>query len=314
VLYIGGTGRSGSTLVERSLAQLPGVAAVGELRSLWRAVLTDDRRCSCGQVVSACAFWQEVGDRAFGGWHADHVQSLLGLQHAVDRHRRLPTLVGRGDPGSSKDVAALASAWTEVFRAIREARDARLVVDSSKYPAHAAVLRVSGGVDLRVVHLIRDPRGVAHSWSKPGIVKPDATQAGATMPVFGHGRTAAEWVAYNLAFDRIHALGTPTLRLRYESFVREPEASLRRVLAFIELPVSDGDLDFVGDGTISLREGGHAIGGNPERFDGGSLVTLRLDDAWRRDMPPIRRAEVSTLVWPLMRRYGYGRSSERSAS
>ncbi len=313
VLYVGGSGRSGSTLLERSLAQVPGIAAVGELRSLWRAILTDDRLCSCGEVVSACGFWQEVGDRAFGGWHADHVESLLGRQHAVDRHRRLPKLLGR-DPRSSEDVAALSSAWTKVFRAIKEARDARLVVDSSKYPAHAAVLRVSVGLDLHVVHLIRDPRGVAHSWSKRGIVKPDSTRAGATMPVFGHGRTAAEWIAYNLAFDRIQRLGTPTLRLRYETFVRAPEVSLRQVLGFIDIPASEHDLDFVADGQISLRDDAHAIGGNPERFRGDSLVRLSLDDAWRRDMPPLRRAQVATLVWPLMRRYGYGRSNRGSAS
>ena len=42
VLYIGGMGRSGSTLVDRVLGQAPGVCSVGELVFLWeRGVLAN---------------------------------------------------------------------------------------------------------------------------------------------------------------------------------------------------------------------------------------------------------------------------------
>ena len=40
-----------------------------------------------------------------------------------------------------------------------------IVVDSSKHPSLAFCLRTSD-VDLRVVHVVRDIRGVAYSWSK----------------------------------------------------------------------------------------------------------------------------------------------------
>ena len=45
VLYLGGFGRSGSTLIERLLGELPGVCPVGELVHLWqRGVLAGERR------------------------------------------------------------------------------------------------------------------------------------------------------------------------------------------------------------------------------------------------------------------------------
>jgi hypothetical protein len=46
------------------------------------------------------------------------------------------------------------------------------------------------------------------------------------------------------------------------------------------------------------------VAGNPMRFHQGAL-TLRLDDAWKHEMPPGRRASVTVLTWPLLRQYGY---------
>jgi Sulfotransferase family len=312
VLYIGGAGRSGSTLLERTLSELPGVVSSGELRVLWRALLTGDRRCACGAEVSTCAFWQEVGQRAFGGWRADHLSSLLALQRSVDRHRHLPRLMMRsGSPPPG--VGPLASAWASVFRSIAESASARLVVDSSKYPVHAAVLCRSQELDLRVAHLVRDPRGVAHSWAKRGILKPDSVDGPTYMHAFGHGRSAVEWTVYNLAFQRIRRLGTPTLLLRYESFVRNPVETLSRTLTFAGLPFEPANLGFLTGDRITLRREQHAIGGNPDRFEGESSIQLELDDAWRRDMPALRRGQVALLAWPLMRRYGYAGQVTRRA-
>jgi hypothetical protein len=312
VLYIGGAGRSGSTLLERTLSELPGVVSSGELRVLWRALLTEDRLCACGAEVPACPFWQEVGQRAFGGWRADHLSSLLALQHSVDRHRQLPRLLGRS-VSAPPSVGPLSSAWANVFRSIAETASARLVIDSSKYPVHAAILSRSQQLDLRVVHLVRDPRGVAHSWAKRGILKPDSTDGRTYMHVFGYGRSAVEWTAYNLAFHRIRSLGTPTLLLRYESFVRDPVRTLTRILTFAGLPFEPANLGFMAGGRITLRREQHAIGGNPDRFQGESSIQIELDDAWRRDMPALRRGQVSLLAWPLMRRYGYAGQDTRRA-
>ena len=61
VLFLGGLGRSGTTLLERLLGQLPGVSPLGEVVHLWQRDLVDDERCGCGDRFSACGFWQKVG-------------------------------------------------------------------------------------------------------------------------------------------------------------------------------------------------------------------------------------------------------------
>ena len=43
---------------------------------------------------------------------------------------------------------------------------ASVVIDSSKHSALAHCLRWSNAIELRVLQVVRDPRGVAYSWTK----------------------------------------------------------------------------------------------------------------------------------------------------
>jgi hypothetical protein len=47
VLYIGGWGRSGSTLLDLILGQAPGVFSAGEVREIWQSGLVENRPCGC---------------------------------------------------------------------------------------------------------------------------------------------------------------------------------------------------------------------------------------------------------------------------
>src|SRR5688500_6785417 len=70
VLLLGGAGRSGATVLERVLGELPGACSAGELVHLWQRGVLDDETCGCGESFGRCPFWVEVGARAFNGWNA----------------------------------------------------------------------------------------------------------------------------------------------------------------------------------------------------------------------------------------------------
>ena len=95
---VGGIGRSGSTLIERLIGQLPGVCPVGELVHLWERGITEGERCGCGQPFQQCPFWQQVGKVAFGGWDEVEVSRVTALRAQVDRNRFIPALAGPGAP------------------------------------------------------------------------------------------------------------------------------------------------------------------------------------------------------------------------
>ena len=81
-----------------------------------------------------------------------------------------------------------------LYRAIAEVGGARVVVDSSKLPSHAAILRRLDPIDLRMIHLVRDSRGVAYSWQKQ-VVKDPAT--GERMIVYRPWSAAVRYDLYN---------------------------------------------------------------------------------------------------------------------
>ena len=62
LLYILAPSFSGSTLLTYLLAQHPRVATVGELKAT-RMGSIDEYRCSCGEPMRTCEFWQALGGK-----------------------------------------------------------------------------------------------------------------------------------------------------------------------------------------------------------------------------------------------------------
>ena len=304
VLYIGGFGRSGSTLVERILGQLPGFCSAGEIVFLWQRGLIEGQLCGCGTPVPECDFWSRVGKTAFGGWDEIDAHEMVALQHRVDRNRYIPAMVApRLRPAAQADLDRYTQALSKLYRAIGEVAGARVVIDASKHASTAFLLRRVPGIDLRVVHLVRDSRGVAYSWTKE-VRKPEVTGDDAFMPVYSPSSSGRQWVAYNLLFDALGVVDD-TMVLRYEALMAQPRQGLERILAHAGEPVTADAFSFLGDGFVELGCD-HTVAGNPMRFHQGRL-DLRLDQAWTTKLPARDRKVVTAITWPLQVRYGYSK-------
>ncbi|TDC92315.1 sulfotransferase [Nonomuraea deserti] len=285
VIYLGGLGRSGTTLLERLLGELPGVVALGEVVHLWERGVLAQELCGCGAAFPACAFWRAVGERAFGGWTTSVAGRVLTLRRRVDRTRRIPRI-------AHPDLAEYARA----YRTLYAAAGAPVVVDSSKHASLACCL-VAAGVNVSIVHVVRDPRAVAHSWGR-SVERPED---GRPMTRWSPARTAVHWTAQNAAIELLAARGARVIRVRYEDLVAAPVATLTRLarglgLAAAELPFVDGSTAWLGPS--------HTASGNPMRFHVGR-VELRRDDAWMSGLAGRDRRAVDALTWPLRARYGY---------
>ncbi|WP_306215594.1 sulfotransferase [Actinoplanes sp. RD1] len=302
VLFLGGLGRSGTTLVERLLGELPSVCALGEIVHLWQRDVRDNERCGCGARFAACTFWKRVGEVAFRGWDNVDVERVHALRDAVERTRFIPRLAAAQLPRELLlQVREYAGFYTRVYTAAAEVSGAQVVVDSSKHSALAHVLRWAGGIDLRVVHVVRDARGVAYSWTKT-VARPE-TDGSDEMTRYSPGRSALLWNAHNAAFGLLARRGVPVSRIRYEQFLADPRGALTSLAGFAELPIAEADLAFLGDGYADLGVG-HSAAGNPMRFTVGRLP-LRRDDAWVRALPEKQRRLVGTVCGPMLRAYGY---------
>ncbi len=312
VLYIVGLGRSGSTLLERMLGGIPGFANAGELNALFSRVATMDQRCGCGEAFSECAFWLDVGERGFGGW--EEISSRIGaLQPEVIRQRFIPHLLW---PRTASDeyrrkLDEYVDAYRTLYTALADVSGARVIVDASKSAAQLFALRHIEDLDLRVLNLVRDSRGVAHSWSKSDIKMPQIRDREELMRTYAPHRLAALWSALQLESSVLRSLATHNSRVRYEDLVASPRRTLEGALTEIGLEPEPGWLDHVTDHSVTL-DATHGVAGSRSRFTTGH-IELQLDDDWRTSLAPAARRIVTTLTFPQLLSHGYvGRSGKAS--
>lgn len=300
VLYVGGFGRSGSTLVERVVEAAPRIASLGEVVHLWKRGIVWDDLCGCGLQFSACPFWTAVGAHAFGGWDAVDVDEITALHDAFDRQRHVWRTT-RPTRATRESILRYTTYYDAVYRAAAKVSGSDIVVDSSKHASLAVALSNDPNIDLRVLHLVRDSVAVAYSWSKE--VRYATTDQGSRdMPRFSTRRASALWMSNNALVPLARLAGTPSYRMRYEDFVRAPTPAIQAMWDALDLPGSY-DIDLSQPGGIEL-EPGHSIGGNRMRFATGPLV-IRADEAWREKMPAKQRRIVKTLTFPLRSAFGY---------
>ena len=303
VVYIAGSGRSGSTLLERALGEIPGFVNVGELIDLYRRTADHGERCGCGEPFPQCPFWSRVGDRAFGGWQEQKLTATRALQGRVARQRRVPRLLAMPLAGARfrADVAAYGASYGGLYEAIAAEAGAACVVDASKWPVQALAL-ARAGLDVRVIHLVRDVRGVAYSLGKRDVSRPHAVAGADVMSHLSPAAAAARWVAVQSQAGLLRRCGLPLARMRYEEFVRRPRQAVEAALAGIGLSVPSAHLAHIGDGRVMLGVS-HGLSGNPSRFRDGE-ITLRADETWRAGMSRRDRLIVTAIGLPLMLRYG----------
>jgi hypothetical protein len=193
LVYIGGYGRSGSTLLEYLLSASPKVVACGEVA----AALTkrvNKETCTCGRPVKDCPVWGPVKNNPgrFDGWtHRDLTLALL--RQMTDRDAIMVD--------SSKTAWSSGAVPFNLVRAV--------------------------GKDFLLVHVVRDPRPVCWSALKKAEGK---GKARVNRPLFCCLTVLGWWVA-NL-FAELFGWAYPDqyARVRYEDLASRPKDVVSRLL------------------------------------------------------------------------------------
>lgn len=300
VLYIAGVERSGSTIFQNVLGQAPGLCACGELRQLWHRSLLQGRPCGCKtEPLADCPFWQEVFRRAYGGIENVRAERWYSYRRRM-RTRHFPLLfLPKGDALLRSRLGEYPKILNQLYTAIREASEGSVVIDSSKSPTHAWLLGTIPQLEVFVVHLTRDPRGVVHSILKrkrrghPGYSN------------YSLWRSAIEWRLINYLSEKLRSMeGIRYERMQYETLTQCPLEVTKQILSWVGVEVED--LSWIEGRTVSLSAT-HTVGGSPHRFSTGT-IHLREDTAWKDNLKFDEMKHVEQWAGSLMDRYGYSRT------
>jgi len=283
VLYIAGAGRSGTTLLARLLGEMEGFVNIGEAARYLFDVSLRAREfpCGCGSDLSSCPFWK------------DKIKAIPPklVQQASDavRIRRFPSLLmASGRSGVPEIYRPILAALAEMYRVIARETRCKVIIDSSKNPANGLLASLIPGVELHVLHVVRNPHRVVASWAKrKGYLK-----------AHPRGKVIAWWWSFNLLSEALKLRARSYRLLRYEDFVREPAKSLRDIVT--DVVGSPQAMPFLNgiEATVNLQ---HDVGGNPDKLGGGKI---KIADPGESSAIP-RNWLVNLTTFPLLFRYQY---------
>jgi len=307
VLYIAGNGRSGSTLLDVILGQVAGFFPVGEVRNVWDYGLAENRVCGCGVPTRECDTWGEIFASEFAGDAAVDPHQVAGWRERFAQTKRLAPMMWQrsGYARHNNDYASYLSVIERLYGAIARVTDSSVIVDSSKWPTYAFLLDSIPTIDLYVLHLVRDPRACAFSWTRKKEAVP-----GEFIDRRGLIQSTGYWMVWNPAIRHFWARNPARyMYLSYEAFAQRPREWVRKIVDFVG--EEDRELPFLDEHRVRVART-HAIEGNAARSLDG-VVDIKLDSAWEKKMPWSSRSLVTAMTWPLLWRYGYWPGPPRGA-
>ena len=153
-----------------------------------------------------------------------------------------------------------------------------MIVDSSKLITCGLILNRIPNVDISVLHLVRDSRAVAYSWQRKKL-RPEIHWKQEYVPKCSPFESSRDWMMFNLMTRRlISEVGKPSLFLRYEDAVANPDAMTRRVQSFFAQQGTHVEFPSYESGVIRVLTN-HTVAGNPIRL-GRDEIRLRADMEW----------------------------------
>jgi hypothetical protein len=291
---------SGSTLLAMLLNAHPQIATVSEMHGPNPKLVNDidAYRCSCGELIHECPFWDQVkakmADQGFAFKTTDFQvafgdHSLGGrLRYGSLRNNLLESIrddVCRVLPGPKAEMDTLVARNEAFVRAVLDITGAQVFVDTTKRVRRFKYLYKYSGMDVRVVFLIRDARGSVASQMRhfEGMSASEAAHA------WAKGISGIERIWKQIPLQK-------RMVLRYEDLCREPQATLQGLYRFFDI-----DPEFVLDELESLPP--HHIVGNAARMR--TVSQIRLDERWKRVLSPDQLDIVHQIAGSLNQSFGY---------
>ena len=253
IIYLMGTGRSGTTILEVLLVNNPGIFGIGEASYIFKDGFLANEECSCGDSALRCSFWKKVYQKL--NLPNSELLTISNLIKEIEWHSGFPKLFTNFV--SPKKMSDYHGVIQRFFEAIKEASGQNIVVDSSKYAGRALALsRIFPG-KVKIICVTRSPYGLLKAFQKndAGEQKPKSLLA------------TLIYDTYVLLCCRLVLLRTKnkTCHIRYDDLVVDYAGTLKKIEKGLSL-----DLSAVKDKIKrqDFLEVGHIVTGNRLRKKG----------------------------------------------
>ncbi len=255
LIYITGTGHSGSTLLDMIMGSSDEVLSLGELSfyNLYKENITYKEstgkyQCTCGKNFKKCRFWSRVSSsikikKFYSIW--EEIQIIIGIFIPWIKIKKVT---------DDTDTLIKELKGHEMFD---------YVLDSSKDLRRLFILMENPKLDVYPVVIMRRAEAVAHSYSRNGRIQKSKN----------YYIMLLQWILTHFLIKKIVKNKKYTL-IDYEYFCRHPKKYIQEINKKLDICIDEKDyLKRLNSKTY------HNIDGNIMRFK--KIGSIESDDLWK---------------------------------
>ncbi|MDA7754108.1 sulfotransferase [Pseudomonadales bacterium] len=298
LIYIMSPARSGSTLLTYLLANVEGIATVGELKATEMGNV-NEYICSCGEKITRCAFWTELEERLKSkgedfsvGSMGTHFQDSSYLSNKLLRaatrgwfFERLRDFGLAIIPRAKEVLAEVLKRNDKVIEEICEIQNCEVFLDDSKSPSRLKHMCNSGLWDIYIISLHRDGRGVVTSYMK--------------TTSYSVEKAASEWlhICKEIEATKKELYGEKIHSISYEDICRNPAYEIGKVCDFVGISKQ------AFTAKNSLNQNDRHIIGNQMRLN--QITSISLDERWKELLEGADMEYFEKIAGPTNKALGY---------
>jgi len=318
LIYLTGSGRSGSTLLDIMLSQHSDIAALGEIHRLYLNANknTAGNRCTCGQSVKDCPFWKEVERELQALTNEDMRLGKLittdpaylkipdnnegtNIVEPIPSNLYRPKIIyGICVIGCRQLFKYTAKFFTAIkkhhdialnshllYESVRRATKKSTIVDSTKTPTRLKTLYMTTQAPFKVIYLVRDGRAV--------------TSARMGRQGIGMERAATIWKSEHRKIRAVLATipDCAVFEIHYEELCLNTRATLTALCDFLGIKFEDNMMKI-----DKIRS--HSLGGNPMRWRKAE-TQITLDEKWKTELGYNELLVFNKIAGKQNRDFGY---------
>lgn len=225
VLYIMGTGRSGSTILEIVLGSAKETFGTGELFNILKDGYLKNSPCSCDQEFNDCKVWSSL--KASLPLSDDETSKLIKDFSRLEWHSGF-WLQWFGISTPNQQYFEINQ---HIIRTLKEITGSKTIIDSSKYAGRVLALNKLLGNQLKVIWLVRKPENIITSFQKKN--------KGEQLPKSSLKAAIYIFVVTLSAKLVQKKLGNRCLLVHYEDFISNPQQELSKISSWANIDLEE---------------------------------------------------------------------------
>lgn len=301
IVYIAGAGRSGSTILDLILSEGKGIISLGEFRQFWKTFIKKRALCSCNKSYCNCELWRYIIKDIFGKYEFNEteIDYYYNIQKIIERTPILNSIKQKKYFKTfHREIQEYIEFMREIYDKVFIHTRNPIIIDSSKLPHYLLILKKLP-FEIKLIHLIRDPRGVAYSWTKS---KFDFS-INDYMKRHHPFTSSRMWIFYNLAIERLKSYFDNRTLLKYEDFCLNPKQAIQKIYKDLNLPYFNMP-NIANNKIVVFQKEKHLIGGNPVRFSLNEIL-INEDREWIYNLSIKHKILVTIMTLPFLLKYKY---------